>query len=178
MVHEAAEEYIRDGVDLPPTLEYVRPTLDKLNSFEGEKLCEHKMALTRTLEPCDFDSPDAWWRGIADLIIINGETARIIDYKTGKSARFADPKQLELLSLATFVHFPKVKYTKCALLFVVSNEFVKSNYTYEQRDKLWDKWRNETKLLEESFRLGAWNPRPNFTCRKWCPIKDCLHNGG
>lgn len=177
MMHKAAEEYIRDGIDLPPTLEYLRPTLDKLLSYPGEKFCEYKMALNRAFEPCDFDSPDAWWRGIADLLIIDGDCARILDYKTGKSAKFADTKQLELLSLATFKHFPQVTRTKCALLFVVSRELVKANYSVNQMHKYWLKWLTEISLLEKSFQVNVWNPKPNFTCGKWCPIKDCVHNG-
>jgi len=177
MMHKAAEEYIRDDIDLPPTLEYLRPILDKLAAYPGEKHCEYKMALTRSMEPCAFDSPDAWWRGIADLLIIDGDTARIIDYKTGKSAKFADTKQLELLSLATFKHFPNVKQTKCALLFVVSQEMVKANYNVHDTHRYWLKWLNETALLEKAFKVKVWNPKPNFTCSKWCPIKDCLHNG-
>jgi PD-(D/E)XK nuclease superfamily len=177
MVHRAAEDYIRDGVDLPPKLEYIRPTLDKLLSYPGEKYCEYKMALTRTFEPCAFDSPDAWWRGIADLLIIDGNRARILDYKTGKSAKFADTKQLELLSLATFKHFPQVIYTKCALLFVVSQEMVKANFVVSDTNKYWEKWIRDTSLLEQSFEAQTWNPKPNFSCRKWCSVYDCIHNG-
>lgn len=177
MMHKAAEDYIGAGVDLPPHLEYLRATLDKLNEYPGEKHCEYKMALNRRMEPCDFDSPDAWWRGIADLLIVDGERARIVDYKTGKSAKYADTKQLELLSLATFKHFPQVKYTKCALLFVVSRELVRANYNSDETPKYWRRWLPEIGLLERAFDAGTWNPRPNFTCSKWCPVKDCIHNG-
>lgn len=177
MVHEAAEEYIRDGIDLPPTVEYLRPILDKLVSYPGEKLCEYKMALTRSLEPCAFDSPDAWWRGIADLLIIDGNMARVVDYKSGKSAKFADTKQLEILSLAVFKHFPQVVSTKCALLFVVSQEMVKANYNVKDTHKHWLKWLTGTADLERAFKVQTWNPTPNFSCRNWCAIRDCVHNG-
>jgi hypothetical protein len=177
LAHKAAEEYVRDETDLPPALEYMRAALDKLSSYPGEKYCEYKMALTRKLEPCDFESAEAWWRGIADLLIIDGESARVVDYKTGKSAKYADTKQLELLSLATFKHFPQVKRTKCALLFVVSRELVKADYNVESTPEYWQKWLRDTTLLEASLDSGAWNPRPNFTCSKWCPVKDCIHNG-
>lgn len=62
------------------------------------------MGLTENLEPCDFFSDEVWWRGIADLVIIDEEEdlAWVIDYKTGKSARYADKGQLELMALAIF----------------------------------------------------------------------------
>ena len=177
MVHKAAEEYVRDGIEIPDHLEYMRPVLDRMKGYEGETLCEYKMALTRNLEPCAFDSPDAWWRGIADVLNIDGDRARVLDYKTGKSAKYADTKQLELLSLATFKHFPQVKRTKCALLFVVSNELVTAEYSAEDMNKHWAKWLVDTARLEKAFEANVWNPRPNFTCGKWCPVEDCVHNG-
>jgi hypothetical protein len=53
------------------------------------------------------------------LIVVNEEkeTAFVVDYKTGKSSRFADTRQLEILTLALFKHFPKVKRVKAGLLF-------------------------------------------------------------
>ena len=177
MMHKAAEDYVRDDVEIPEHLEYLRPLLDKMKSYPGDTYCEYKMALTRDLEPCAFDAPDAWWRGIADVLNIDGDRARIFDYKTGKSAKYADTKQLELLSLATFKHFPQVKRTKCALLFVVSSEFVSAEYEVDDTHKHWRKWLADTARLEKSFETNVWNPRPNFTCGKWCPVEDCVHNG-
>ena len=39
-VHEAAEEYVRDGKPLPPEYDYIKAPLDALCSKKGEKLCE------------------------------------------------------------------------------------------------------------------------------------------
>lgn len=175
MMHKAAEEYIRDDVELPGSLEYLQPALDKLKSYPGTQYCEHKMGLTRNLAPCAFDAQDVWWRGIADLLVVNGNQARIVDYKTGKSAKFADTKQLELLSMAVFKHFPEVEYVKAALLFVVSRDLVKATYSVKNTDEYWQRWLAETALLEKAFDAGTWNPRPNFTCRGWCAVTDCHH---
>ena len=81
--HTAAEFYVQDGTPLPEHFKYSKPHLDVLRSIPGDKLCEHKMALTEKLEPCDFFAPDAWCRGVADLLIINKDTgiARCVDYK-------------------------------------------------------------------------------------------------
>ena len=109
--HKAAEEYVRDSKDLPKKFLFAKAALDVLNEKEGSKLCEHKMGLTESLDPCGFMAKGVWWRGIVDLLIldVDKKIAWVVDYKTGKSARYADKGQLELMALATFKHFPFVE---------------------------------------------------------------------
>ena len=176
-VHKAAEEYVRDGKEIPAKYAYIKPQIDILLKIEGEKLCEYKMALNRQLEPCDYFAEDVWYRGIADLIVLSGKDAYLIDYKTGKSAQYADTKQLELLSLAVFRHFPEVEHINAGLLFVVSKEFVQEKYKTDGQKDGWTKWLGETQMLESCYEADTWNAKPNFTCRNFCPVKDCEHNG-
>ncbi len=176
-VHKAAEDFIGKGTPIPEKYKFIEPALLKLKAYEGEKLCEYRMGLTKNLEPCKFFDKGVWWRGVADLIILNGDSAKIVDYKTGKSSKHADTKQLEILSLAVFKHFPQVKRVKGGLLFVVANDFVKNEYDAEQTDVYWQRWLTNTAQLEKAFEVNVWNPRPNFTCKNWCPVKDCTHNG-
>jgi hypothetical protein len=62
-VHKAAEEYVRDGVDIPAKYDFIKPQLDALIKIEGTKHCELKMGLTQELDACDFFADDVWWRG-------------------------------------------------------------------------------------------------------------------
>jgi hypothetical protein len=176
-VHKAAEEYIKNDVELPEKFKFIQPHLDILKSLPGEKLCEYEMGLTKEFEPCAFKAPNVWMRGIADLLIINGAKARIIDYKTGKSSRYADTKQLELLSLLVFKHFPQVKEIKAGLVFVVAEDLVRAEYTEEEQKTIWSKWIPELSRLEKSYEVNVWNPKPNFTCKNYCSVLDCEHNG-
>ena len=175
-VHKAAEEYIRDGTPIPEKYGYIQEHLDPLKALPGVKLCEHEMGLTKDFEPCGFRDKNVWFRGIADLLVINGDKARIIDYKTSKSSRYADKKQLELLSLLTFKHFPEVKSVKAGLLFLVVKDLVPAEFKEDQQHDCWQKWLVETNQLESAMITDVWNPRPNFTCRGWCPVTDCEHN--
>ena len=170
-VHKAAEDYIGKGTPIPEKYIFIKEHLDKLNLIKGEKLCEYKMGLTSNLDPCGFFDKDVWWRGVADLIILNGDKAYIIDYKTGKSAKYADTKQLELLSCALFKHFPEVKKVKGGLLFLVANDLVKDDFEVDNEGVYWTKW------LEAAIQNDVWNKKPNFSCRSWCSITDCEHNG-
>jgi len=175
--HEAAEFYIKNGTPLPEPFKFAKNALDGLKAMPGEKLCEYEMALTGGLEPCDFNDPKRWWRGIADLIILNGEEARILDYKTGRSAKYADTGQLELMALAVFKHFPQIRRVRAGLLFVIANAFIKDSYDSSNQDKMWLKWMKEISRLKFAHESNVWNPRPSGLCKKHCLVLDCSHNG-
>lgn len=178
-MHKAAEDNLKSKIPVPPAFQYIEPLLKTLEGFPGTRLCEYKMGLKRDLSPCGFTDPDVWWRGIADLIILDDETgsARVVDYKTGKSARYADKSQLELMALGVFAHFPQITYVRAALLFVVCNAFVKASYTVEQSKELWEKWIAGYDRLLTAYDTDVWNPIPSGLCRKHCPVHECVHNG-
>jgi len=175
--HTAAEKHIRDGEPLPKKFAFAQKVLYSLQAKDGEKLCEKKFGITEDLTACDFDAPDVWFRGIADLLILDGDLAWVIDYKTGKSARYADAGQLELMALAVFAHYPQVLRVRAGLLFVVSNEIVRTKYTELDKPTLWAKWLAKYHALAKSAELDVWNPKPSGLCRKHCPVTDCPHNG-
>ena len=176
--HEAAEHYIRDDVPLPPQFAFSKGVLDSLKNRPGKKLCEYEMGLTENLEPCGFKDPNVWWRGIADLIILEDDgTARVVDYKTGKSAKYADKGQLELMALAIFKHFPEVTNVKAALLFVIAKAFPKAAYSKDDEPKLWEKWLRDHGRMRRAYETGVWNPQPSGLCKKHCVVLSCSHNG-
>jgi hypothetical protein len=135
------------------------------------------MGMKKDFTPCKFDDPEVWVRGIVDLLVINGDTARIIDYKTSKSSEYADTKQLELLSLLTFKHFPEIKTIKAGLLFLVAQDLVPKVYQQDKQSDAWVKWIDHARQLENALANEVWNPKPNFTCRKLCAVTYSEHNG-
>lgn len=175
-LHKAAEEYVKNGKEIPEKFMFMKPFVDVFLTIDGERLCEHRMGLTKELTPCEFFAKDVWLRSVADLLILSGDTAYLIDYKTGKS-QYADTKQLELMSLCVFQHFPQIKLVKGGLLFVVSQEFIEAEYTPEGQKEAWMSWFDELIRLEGCYESGTWNPSPNFTCKKFCPVEDCEYHG-
>jgi len=176
-MHLTAEEYIRDGKDLPPRFEYLRSSLNILNAIEGEKLCEVKLGLTKNLESCDFDAPNVWWHGVADLVIINPTTgtAYSVDYKTSKNARYADVTQLDLVACGLFAKFPQIKIVKSALMFVISKEFIKAEHLASTKEKYMKKVMPHLERLEGAFESGVWNAKTGPLCG-WCPVTMCEHH--
>ena len=170
-VHKACEDYVRDGTPLAKNYLRFKPQLDALLEIGGQKYCEHQMALTAEQEPCAFDSDTRWVRGIVDLLIVDGADAYIVDYKTG-SNRYPDTKQLKLMALMTFAHFPEVEHIKAGLLFVMHNTFINENYSREGTDKLWECFAPDLKRLDIAYQRNLWSPKAGPLCG-WCPVSSC-----
>lgn len=177
--HEAAELYIKDGTPIPAAFNFVKPVLDNLKNLPGEKLCEYEMGITEDLQPCGFHDENVWFRGIADLLILDREKgeARVVDYKTGKSAKYADPDQLELMALCVFKHFPEIKKVKAGLLFVICNAFIKGSYDAVHQEATWSKWVKAHSRIKIAYDNDVWNPKPSGLCKKHCSVLSCSHNG-
>ena len=174
-VHQAAEQYVMHDTPIPPKFAYVLPVLNVLKSIEGDKHCELKLGLIKdgdTYKPCGFFDEGVWWRGIADLLIIQGDTAFSVDYKTSKNAKYADVKQLDLVATALFAHFPQVNTIKSGLLFVVSNEFVTKNHVREGTKEYMEPFHQDLARLEQAMSNNVWNASAGPLCG-WCPVKTC-----
>lgn len=178
-VHKAAEDYIKEGTPVPEKYAYILETLDALKAIPGDKYCEIELGIKKTSDgkynTCEFNDPKYWWHGIADLLIVNGDEAYLVDYKTSKNAKYADTKQLDYMAAAVFLKFPEVVTIKSALVFVVSKEFVKKEHTSMFKLSYLQSVEPDLKRLEGAIHSGIWNPVSGPLCG-WCPVKSCVHN--
>jgi CRISPR/Cas system-associated exonuclease Cas4 (RecB family) len=173
-VHKALEDYVRDGTPLPKNYERFKSMVDELIAIPGVKYPEYEMGLTHDKKACEFNDPNRWVRGIADLVIVDGDTAFIIDYKTGGN-KYPDPKQLRLMSLMVFEHFPEVNHIKAGLLFVMHNSFITEEYNRAEIEASWAHFTAPLALLKHSYESGKWVPNPTPLCR-YCPVHSCEFN--
>jgi hypothetical protein len=175
-MHKSIEDFIKDGTPLLPQFSFIQPVIDAAMSKPGRKYAEYEMALTKDLRPCNFDSPDRWVRGIADLVIVNDDnlTAHVMDWKTG-SNKYPDKDQLRLMSLMVFAYFPHIRKVKSALLFLLKDSMVPHSMAREEAEAEWWVYRERTAKLEASYANNVWNPTRTPLCG-WCPVKDCAYN--
>jgi hypothetical protein len=174
-LHKVAEDYIKDGTPIPERFAFIKKTVDALKNIPGEKHTEIELGVFNNggkLSACGFYDKNAWYRGIADLLIINGDEGYLVDYKSSKNAKYADLKQLDLLAAAVFIHFPDIKSLKSALIFVVSNEFVNKEHTSQHKLAYFEHVRFDLERLEVAMKTGVWNAVSSPLCG-WCPVKTC-----
>ena len=175
-VHSAFEHFIRDNTPLPENLSHYQKFVEPLTRIGGDIHCELKLGLRADFSPCEFFDKDVWFRGIPDFLAVNRKSgvARVVDFKTGKSSRYADTAQLELLAGMVMQHFPEVNRVKGALLFVVAQDLVKAEYTRAQLPEILSKWGGKASMIEKVIEKGVVNARPSGLC-KFCPVSDCPH---
>lgn len=175
LVHEAAELFVKDGTPIPEKFAYMRPIVERLAAIEGEKHTELKLGLRKEGDqfiPCDFFDKQVWYRGIVDLVVVNGTKAFMVDYKTGKNARYADTKQLDLMAGALFAKFPDLHKIKSALVYVVSNEFIPKEHVREKMHMYLSVFDDQLERLDAAEASGVWNPKSGPLCG-WCPVVNC-----
>lgn len=142
--------------------------VDMVLSKPGEKYFEHQMAVNRQLQPVDWFAKDVWIRSIADVLVVNGDTAYCIDYKTGKVKD--NPTQLQLFAAMVMWLFPEVKKVKTSFVWLRFNET--TNAVYERRflDALWRALEPRFTKVQEVIELGVFDTKPSGLC-PWCPAK-------
>lgn len=143
--------------------------------FDGKTVqVEQKLGMTQEGRPTGFFDKDVWFRGKADVTIINDATAYINDWKTGGS-KYEDP--FELATGAVLLHAKNPQLKK----IVGSYTWLKENRVgqmYDLSDTL-ATWREMCRLMGEILALrasgGPYPKRQSGLCG-WCSVKDCEHH--
>jgi len=170
-VHDAAEANLRDGTPLDPELHHYVPYLESLKKLPGTPHVEKKLALTVSLQPCDFFSPHVWVRGKCDYLTIDGTLARGVDHKTGK--RKPRSRQMVLMALLIFHHYPEVQTVRTAFFWLKTGE--KDTGKYERADipAMWNMFVVDLQQYKQAFATDTWQPRQSGLCYGWCPVTKC-----
>ena len=175
-VHKVLEAYGKGTLDEAAlsdegkqTLKRWGPLVDKITSRPGDKFFEHQMSVTRKLQPTGWFDKDVWIRSIADVLVVNGDTAYCLDYKTGKVKE--NPTQLQLFAAMVMWHFPEVQKVKTSFLWLKYDDA--TNATYERRflDALWRGMEPRFTKVQDIIDLGVFKTKPSGLC-PWCPAKD------
>lgn len=170
-VHKQFEERQLHGVVLPPELAEHEGYMQKLQDKEGPHFTEMKIAFNLQLQPCEFFNPKVWYRGVIDYIKIHGESATVVDYKTGKPHQKFE--QLTLFALHTFAACPDVNVVNVQYYWTKTHDTTKKVYGREEIPQLWAKFVPDLKQYAEAFKTDTWQPRPSGLCHGWCPVTDC-----
>lgn len=170
-VHKHFEDYLGDGLALPPELECHEPFLQRLLALPGQRSVEQKIALNRAGQPCEFFADDVWYRGVIDFGVINGRYGRLIDHKTGKHhTKFG---QLKLFALWTFARYPQVASVRCEYYWTQTLSLGGETYGREDIPKLWREFTPDLRQYMQAFKTDTWQPRPSGLCNGWCPVETC-----
>ena len=200
--HKAAEDYLRGYPDkakyeyrlsketVDPDIDYFVPYLEQFRMGYGTLAVEQELCLNRKLEPCDWNAPDVWVRGIVDVLKTHDGVAHVGDHKTGK--RKAGVKQLKLFALLVFAHYPDIHTCHTAFYWLNTGQtnpetnqidpdtvvVDRETFTREQIMPMWDAFLPDLKQFAEAFKTETFVARPSGLCKEWCPVTSCEFCGG
>lgn len=170
-VHKHFEEFLEDGVALPTILEMHEPFLQRLLDLPGQLYVEQKIALDRSVQPCEFFGEGVWYRGVIDAKKVHGDSALIVDHKSGKHhSKFG---QLKLFALHTFAAHPEVNNVRCEYYWTQLKSKNGESYSRDDIPRLWKEFIPDLKQYVEAFKTDTWQPRPSGLCNGWCPVETC-----
>ena len=178
MIHKAFENFIKDGTPLPDYAEPFRDWVEVFAEQDGDKHAEFKMAMDWQAKKVGyFRGKNIWIRGQFDLLVDQGDHAVMIDYKTGKS-KFADTGQLELMSILTFIHFPKINTITGALVFIDEKKVIRDSYSRDKMPEYIERWTSRSIPIVRALTSRKFPMKQSGLCG-WCPVIDCpYHPGG
>lgn len=161
-VHALAEAYLKAEEPprrVPAELSKFAPQFRALRKKEAQS--EVRFAVTEKWEPRGFFDRDVWLRCVADALVIDGDKARIVDFKTGKKRDGYDD-QLELYAVSVFLHFPEVESVQGELWFLDTGEIVKVRILRDRLEELLAAWTvRPLPMLEDRI----FPSRPGWYCR-------------
>lgn len=171
-VHKAIERAITGQAVLPDKYKQYGPLVMKCAGAQGERLVEFKWGVSKNFQPVSYWDPNVWSRGVIDFGVINGDTATVIDWKTGKPKNDSD--QLRLFAAATFVAKPYVNTVHTGYAWLAHDKLTVETYRREQLAELWVDFIARVNRMVSANDNDDFPPQPSGLCRKHCPVPKSL----
>ncbi len=172
-IHAFLENRLKDNTDLPQEIAQYDTLCKAVERLaEGGVLeVERELVLNDNLMPTGWWDADAWIRSKLDVLVIKGNDAVVMDWKTGK--RNPDQFQMQLFAVQVFKHFPEVQRVKTSLVWLKDMSMDSEQYTRLDANKLWADIMKRIQRIHTSLEHDNWPAKPSGLCR-FCPARhDC-----
>ena len=167
-VHKALEDFANGKKPLPEDMQEYGKFVRKIQSYEGKRIVEERVALDSKLRPTTWMAKDVWVRGIIDIGVIGSERAYVLDWKTGKHR--PDSDQLKLFAALTFALYPWIETVVTGFIWLKAGKFDKEVFTRAQLPEIWNDFSPRLERLAVSHDKDKWLPNPSGLCKNWCPV--------
>lgn len=175
VIHKHMEDHLTGAAPMPKQYNRYRGYADTILKWPGTTTPEYQLALTKEMTPTTFTSPDAWGRGMIDVLNIDGNTAKIVDWKNGKYREGESRAQSAVYAAMTFACFSEITVVKARWMYL--NVPTGDSHQYDRRDlkHLMKPVLKTVSDMEWAHETGVWAERPSGLCNGWCPVKQCRH---
>lgn len=167
-VHTAFEHRLASRKPLPEQFrqwEHFAAPFDKY-----QVMVEQKLGMTDRARVTGYWDNDCWFRGKADTTVINGATAYIADWKTGKS-NYEDPFELATNALLLKIKYPELKKVVGSYAWLKENR-MSQQYDLSDFKATFMEITRLMHLVAEKRKSGEWVKRKSGLCG-FCSVSDC-----
>lgn len=175
-IHQMARDFIRRppkiltkdaGIELKLAIKWQRDEQGNFMWFEDN--IDGQVVRRPLFEECDYDDPEAFARGRADILLISDDTTKAIiyDHKTQPNMEEADTFQMGFYAWVISRYYPFLAEISTILHF--------ARYAFYSEPYVWNKrqlWEIETQVLDRIHNIESrthWGPVPNNKCQ-YCPF--------
>lgn len=169
--HDALAKACSGAQPLPEKYKRYQIWVDRVLAGPGQLLVEQKYAITRDFRPTTYFARDTWFRGIGDVVRIDGPVALVIDWKTGKVLE--DSVQLMLMAQCLFSHYPQLKRVRSEFVWLKDECTTPEVFTRQEIAEQWVALLPRVNGLERAAKELTYPPKPGGLCKKYCPVQSC-----
>lgn len=174
-VHKSMADTLGKNIPLPVEMQSYQKWVDPVKAGPGILLVEQKYAITREFEKTTYFAPNVWYRGIGDVVRLDGPVGLVLDWKTG--AIKSDSVQLMLMAQCLFSHFPELQRVRSEFIWLAEDTHTHEVFSREDMADGWIGLLDRVGLLENAYNTGIYSMKPGGLCRKYCPVKSCQFHG-
>jgi RecB family exonuclease len=172
-IHQHLELKLKGEAELPQEIAHYEPLCASVERLAkgGELHIEKELVLNENLEPTGWWDKDAWLRSKLDILVLVGDEAVVMDWKTGK--RNPDFFQMQIFAAQVFKHFPDVRRVKTSLVWLKTMEMDTETYDRQGANEIWAEIMKRIRRIHQSVEHDNWPAKPSGLCR-FCPARhDC-----
>lgn len=175
-VHDKlAKRLGKEKKTLPDTMKEFEKHCLGLEKVPGEMLVEQKYGITDKFAACQFFGKDVWYRGIADVAVINDTRGLAVDWKLGKI--LADSQQLALMAACLFAHYPKLEQVDTIFMWLKDDARTHEAFKRSDMPTMWNGIMPRVLEYKHAVDHDEFPAKPGGLCRMWCPVTTCPHCG-
>jgi len=170
LIHSEIESIIKGELPLASNVvQYLIPQLNKWKLSNAQS--EMQFAINEAWDLVDYKDKNAWFRGVIDLYFEEGDTATVLDFKTGKERDYVD--QVSVYAAVVLATKPHINRVNLVIEFIDSQKNVQySRITRDELGKYKDELANRISTINKDNIFAA---NPSGLC-KFCHFRKS--NGG
>lgn len=169
-IHRELELYCKNELtkqELKATQDYT-DIADKIKKLSGSKYYEQQIAFDHNYTETEYYSKTGvFMRSIIDVLVVNGESAQVIDWKSGKHRPSKEQFELELFTLAVFIKYPNVQRIKTSLIYLKDKKIESQIYSRNDIDRIKSELEKYKTKIYNDLEVGSFKAKPSPLCN-WC----------